>query len=307
MFNKLRRYYNQNRTKIWRIVGIIAFIIILIQLANYISGISLNNENNKKQKNTISKTELQTESIISDTKIGEKTATNNNEAIEKFVNYCNEGDINSAYNMLTDECKEVCYKSIDDFKNYYYNQIFTGKKLYTKENWYSDDNLVTYRVVFTNDILADGGKKSEETFGDYITAVKLKDETKLNINQFITKETIDKKYEDSHLTIEVKEQQIHRLYEIYEINFTNNAANEITLYDTSVNTDSEWYVMDKKSNKSDVAIGEISSNLLTIQPGETKTLKVKFMKTYNPDKKTKKICLENIICNNEKIDIELKL
>lgn len=304
MFNKLKRYYNQNRNKIWEIIGICAFIIILIQAANYFAGLNLKNKKTDRS-NVIKESQLQSKSIISDTKISTETAKKNNEVIDEFVKFCNEGKIDSAYDMITQECKNAVYKTIEQFKKEYYDVIFSSEKLYTKENWYSDDNLVTYRVIYTNNILADGEKKSDETFGDYITTIKEDDETKLNIGQFIKFENINKKREENNLKIEILEKQVFRLYEMYKISFTNNSDSEITLYDTAVGSDSKWYVTDKGSTKYNVTIGEIAENLLKIQPGETKTLTAKFMKTYNPNKKTKEIYFENIICNNEKININM--
>lgn len=39
--NKIVRFYNQNKNMIWRIIIIVAFVIIIIRLANYLAGLSL--------------------------------------------------------------------------------------------------------------------------------------------------------------------------------------------------------------------------------------------------------------------------
>ena len=305
MFNKLRRYYNQNRRKIWKVIGICAFVIIIIQIANYWAGQSLKKDNDKPAVSK--KDEYQRESIISDKKIEEKVAKQNNKTIDEFVQYCNDGKIESAYAMLTDECKTALYKNIENFKNYYYNRIFTTKKLYTKENWYSDDNLVTYRVVYTNDILADGIEKSDETFGDYITVVKDKEQYKLNIGQFINYKEIDKIYENSDIKIEIISAKIFRMYEIYSIKFYNKTNGEIYLYDTQIDSNLNWHLEDKESNKAKVAISEVPGSYLKIESEMTQNIEAKFTKTYNPDKKTKKIVFENININGNLNKIEIDL
>lgn len=305
MFNKLIRYYNQNRKMIWRIIGICAFIIIMIRLANYIAGLDIKNKQETTYDNKEEK--LQTESIISDTKISEKTAISNNQAIEEFVGFCNDGKIESAYAMLTEDCKNALYETVDVFKELYYNKIFATKKLYTKENWYSDNGVVTYRVTYTNNLLADGGVKSEESFGDYITVIKDNDQYKLNIGQFIDGEELNKTYEDDNIKIEVISRQTFRLYEIYQIEFYNKTQSTINLYDTQINSDSKWYIIDKDSKKSNAAISEVPGSYLNIEANRNQTINVKFTKTYNPDKKTNKITFENIRIGNDTTSIEIKL
>ncbi len=306
MFNKLKRYYNQNRKKIWSIIGICVFIIILIQTANYLAGLSLKNKGEKK-KNAVTKDEIQTESIISESKVSETVAKNNNNAIDEFVQFCNDGKIDSAYAMLTADCKEALYNSLEDFEKFYYNKIFNEKKLYTKENWYSDKDMVTYRITYTNNILADGGVKSEETFGDYITVINNNGKYELNIGQFINKRNLDKTYEDDNIKIEVESAQIFRLYEIYKIKFYNKTNGEINIYDTQVNADADWHIEDKNKTESKVAIGEAPASYLKIESGMTQTINAKFTKTYNPEKTTKKILLENIKIGNDIKTVEINL
>ena len=101
--NNIVRWYNQNRSKIWRIIIIVAAVIILIRLANYYAGISNRNKYRNIKNNGSTEKELQTQSVISETTISEETAKKNNDAIKSFVDYCNNGNTQSAYNMLTDK------------------------------------------------------------------------------------------------------------------------------------------------------------------------------------------------------------
>lgn len=306
MLYKLKRFYNQNRKKIWKIIGICAFIIILIQAANYIARMSSKTGKNKSNNTTL-EDEIQTESIISESSVSEKVAKSNNDTIDEFVQFCNDEKIDSAYAMLTADCKEVLYNTLEDFEKYYYNKIFTGKKLYTKENWYSDKDMVTYKIIYTNNILADGGVKSEETFGDYITVINNNGKNELNIGQFINKKNLDKTYEDDNIKIEVESAQIFRLYEIYIIKFYNKTNGEINIYDTQINADADWHIEDKNETESKIAIGEIPGSYLKLESGMTKTINAKFTKTYNPEKVSRKIIFENIKIENEIKNVKIDL
>ena len=121
---KLRRWYNQNRKTIWKVTGFIVFLIALIQLLNHISRSNNESANNVNVSNTVNReyTDLTLET--------DKSALNNQkispgqsddiEIINNFFKYCNEKDINKAYELLTDECKEEMYPSIDVFQQAYY-------------------------------------------------------------------------------------------------------------------------------------------------------------------------------------------
>ena len=118
--NKLIRLYNQNRAIFWVIVIIIALILIVLQTLNSI--VKQDNEDKKSQmlqnalnqanmvQNQTIQNKVQADKSIS---TGEKVvnAKSNEELIKEFVKCCNEGKLEIAYNMLTDECKETLYPS----------------------------------------------------------------------------------------------------------------------------------------------------------------------------------------------------
>ena len=302
MFNKIRRFYNQNYKKIIMIILIIIMIIVLIQVANYLAKNGLEKTSKTKSTNS-SNTNLQTQSIISDTTIDEEKAKKNNDIIEQFVNFCNKKDIKSAYNILSDDCKQIIYNNnIDLFTNNYYNLIFTSTKSYTKENWMSTENMTTYKIQYTNDILADGKYKKEENFGDYITIIYDNKIPKLNISKFVTKEELNKTYEDDNIKIE-----IHTVYkyinsEIYKIKFTNKTDKEIKLYDINDNT--KWYLQDENSSKYNVVESSLQNNLLILNANGEQDITVQFNKNYNSKKEVNKMLWENIKINDKNTSLE---
>ena len=74
--------------------------------------------------------------------------------MNSFISYCNNNDIASAYNLLSDGCKKELFNTQNDFKQKYYDKIFTSKKDYNIEAWKYTGVGVTYRVTFSNDILS---------------------------------------------------------------------------------------------------------------------------------------------------------
>ena len=139
--NKFIRWYNQNRKKVWSILGIIVIIIVVIQLIN----------NYYKQKN---EEEISNSNEVQNITLNEnynniRVDDNNSvlsgnamssaqeeqiQIIDTFVDYCNRGDVESAYQLITDECKQEMYPELDNFTNSYYNETFAD----------SEKNVISY-------------------------------------------------------------------------------------------------------------------------------------------------------------------
>lgn len=306
MLNKIIRFYNQNKIEIISILLMIIVFLSVIYIINYY--IKEDNENklkNVKYENNISDT-LQTKSIISNTYINKDTAQENNDIIDQFISLCNENNFNDAYSMLTDDCKDEVFNSNEtEFEKNYCNKIFKNKKSYQKDNWISSDIRVTYKIIYTNNILENGGKNSEDSFGDYITIEKKDNYTKLNIANFVGKDEINKNYEDDNILIEVESKDIYIDYETYKVKFTNKSSESVELYNE--NYKSKWYAEDNKSKKYNVEINEIPKIYFTIDKNNFKLINEKFIKTYSLDREINTLHFENIKLNNEIKNVDLKI
>lgn len=292
MFNSLKGFYNQNRKKIILIVLAVVSVIVIVRVANYLAKVNSENRQSDSSNETLREEELKTKSIISDKSISETTATVNNNAIDQFINYCNKGDIDNAYNMLSTDCKKVVYNNDENnFKNGYYDIIFSSSKEYEKDNWITNDDSVTYRIDYKSEALSSGGKMEGNSYADYITVVYEDNQAKLNISNFVGKYSIDKTYEDDNIKINIASKNIFMEYETYEISFINKSSNNMKLYGDS----SKWYAKDKNSNQYNVAISEIAKEFFNIEPQNVRVLNVKFIKTYNPEKELQSINFENMM------------
>lgn len=298
--NNLIRFYNQNRRKIFKIIIIIIFLFLLLQLFNFFA-----KDNDKVVTKNDSKDSLEIEkksnnAIISDQSLtsgkqlsGERLK-NDSEIINKFLNYCNEGNLNEAYNILTDECKEEMYPTIDDFKKIYYDNTFgEKKKSYTIENWMED----TYQVNITEDSLATGRLDKNETKQDYITVIE-KDKTyKININNYIGRKYVNKVTETENIKFTIQSIDTYMDYQIYNIQVENNTDNTVLL-DTGDSTKSV-YLLDSKKMKYYFYNNEIIKEKFKIQGKYKNTIKIKFNNSYSSSRTIKKIVFSNVILNYE--------
>lgn len=298
--NRLTKFYNQNRYIIWLVILIVVAIITLIQILDEFASKKIAKEDDIS-KNTIITTDINKNySVIT----GEEIKNNASQIIETFLDYCNNGKIDLAYEILSDDCKEVLYPTIKDFQEKYYNKIFINKKSYVLQAWINTQNTYTYKVDFVDDMLATG-KPSNKSICDYYTVIKNNDIYELNINKFIEIKNINKSQEKDNIIINIKRKRIYTEHEIYEIEIKNQASGEIKLDDLTKNT--TIYLEDGKQEKYYWNSSEFIDEDMLVVEGQTKVIQINFNKWYQPQNQSRKIVFSNIIKKQEKTIIDISL
>lgn len=297
---KIIRFYNQNRKQIIRVIAIITFIIVLIQMLNYIyKNKTDNNNQNYISENTNSNignlgTIVSNKSAITDTKINSEKLKDDVTIINEFIESCNERNIEKAYNLLSDECKEEMYPTENEFYDNYYMTIFNNNKLeYSVENWIED----TYEVKFIEDMLATG-KISEENKQDYITIVEEDNSFKININNYIGREILNKNIETNDIILNLIQKDIYMDYEVYKITIKNNTGKSILLApEDKTNT---IYLQNSNGGKFYAASSELLKEELLLENSYSHTIDVKFNKTYSYSNNIKSLSFSNVILDYDK-------
>lgn len=296
------RWYNQNRKSFWITIGIIILIIGVIQLINYFYKVrgeeQLKNPSNQIQ-NTVSNYNYNhvevddSHSSLTGEKISEDQETEIG-VIDNFINACNEKNLQGAYDLLTDECKEVMYPTLEDFEQAYYNQVFGNtRKNITVDNWI--DNI--YKLDINEDFLSTGKYSKEDTIQDYITVEEIDNQYKLNINRYVGRKDIGKSKEDKNIRIEIEQTDIYMDYQIYKIKVTNNSENTILL-DDGVDIEA-MYIEDENGVQYTAYTHEINEGQLMVSPRETKELEIKYYSRYGSEKVIDKVVFSRMILNNE--------
>ena len=300
--NIIIRWYNQNRKIIWLVIAIIIGIVGLIHTLN-----SFYKDNTKEESSSTNSATTYNNpnySVITDKEISETKSQESIDLIKKFFNYCNNGNIQEAYNLLSQDCKEELYPSVDIFKNQYYNRIFTESKMYNSVLWISSKDRNTYRLEIIGDILATGQKESMPIV-DYYTVISENEKTRLNISSYIGKENINISKTQDDVTITLLNKKTYMDYEKYEIKVKNETQGRITL-NSKQNTDS-MYIQDENDLKYIAFRNEISEYDLSIPRGFNRTYNIKFNSGYNPSKGIEKIIFDNMIVNSESTKFEIEL
>ena len=288
----LRRFIDKNRKLIGYLIIIILFAFISIKALN-----SYYEEDEKRKKQEVENIKNNTSNIENGQSTNVTDKKNDIEkTMETFVEYCNNRKIEKAYEMLTEQCKEAMFPTVEDFEKIYINTVYDVTRTYKLVKWSTEENRVTYNVKLSEDILATGniGNSTEE----YYTFVKNDDGTyKLNVNNYIYGE--DKNIEDdiNGINVKIKHVDVYDEYESTEIVITNNSDKIINL--TGNKYMKNIYLKNAKGTAYSSFNSEFDSQELIMNPNSVRTFIVKFNKSYDAVNKARYLILSDVIMDYE--------
>ncbi len=292
--NNVVRYYNQNRREIFIIIVIILLIIVLLRAVDYKLAQNKKKEVNNEQVNVMTEdiNKNDKKSIIS----GKKNEVSGNEdikIIKKFIQYCNDGDTQCAYDLLSDDCKKEVFPTIEYFVNNYYNNNFKMSQIANIKNWIN----TTYKVdLKENNIYT--GNTDGASIQDFITVVKQANENKLNINNYIGKQSINKENNIHNMDIKVTEKNIYMSDEVYTFEIKNNNNYKVIL--DNLDTTDGIYISDENKMKYMAYTHELSKERLTLNSKSVITIKIKFANSYISNRKISRVTFSKVIINDDK-------
>lgn len=299
---KLKRYFNKNTKKIFIFIAIIILVIAVIQVLNQIVKNKEKQEINNISENYINKTERDT--VITEGKVEKEKNDKFVELINSFINYCNDKKFEDAYELLSSDCKQQLYPTVESFKKSYCNMIFSVKRQANIQSWITKNGIYTYKVTLIGDLLSNMDSSQTE---DYYSIINENNKLKLNINNFIGKKVLNKDAESDKIKIKANFVYIYMDYEIYDFEIINDTNNDIQL-DTKKKTDT-MYIMDNNNNWYSSQNYQLTSNDLTIKAKNKKQINISYGKGYNSKSDTKEIVFSNIVSslNSQIDDIKISL
>lgn len=295
--HRLLRFYRQNRMAVWVLILGIIFIILVIQVLNSISRRNMEEENRKilEEETTLSNVvsyDNQSKSIISDEDVPEQYREDFGNLIEQFFNYCTQHEPQKAYSLLSQDTIDTLYPTVEIFESLYCSEKFEGDKDFSFQSWIKSGDLYIYQVKIFDNMLATG-KSNDTYYEDYVTIAPEDGEYKLNINNLIGVKNIYQSYSSEELDITVEESQVFMDYEIYSFEIKNKTDKTILL-DSREDTDST-YLLDDTNNQYSALLYENNEEELILQPGETKTISIRFSDVYREGIVITQIHFSNIV------------
>lgn len=296
--HKLLRYYNQNKIKIWAVVLAIVLGYALLQVLN--SAIANHNteENNEQEttSNNVVSYRNESESMVTGGRVSSTYSEQIGQVINQFFTYCVNHDPQRAYDMVSNNTKQVLYQTEELFEKNYYQNKFNGNKQFSFQSWSRTDTLYIYQVRIFDNMLATG-QTSDNYIEEYVTIAVEEGRYKLNLNSYLGRKQISVKNEDENLSIQVVMVDRYLDYEVYTLNVQNKTDSNILL-DTKRKTNS-CYVVDSMGNKFEALLYENSDEDLEILPNEMKTIQIRFSDAYREGLQIKSINFTDIVNSEE--------
>ena len=299
---KIIRLYNRNRRIIWISLIVVIFCIAIIGVINkvYQEQANENMEQYSKQLQEASNKENPSE-VVNYNKAAQSITTGGSVdqdikdevqgVLEQFIQYVTSKQVEQAYNLLTEDCKEILYPTLEGFEQKYCQDLYD--KIYDFQSWSSTDNTYVYQVRFYDNMLSAGLDFTNHYLEDYITVLKKGDVYKVNIHNFMRANNIRKTAEANKVQFKVNNVETYLDYEIYEIEVTNDSSKEIIL-DTR-EKDNSVYVKNNDGLKIQALLYENTDEDLRVQAGESKKIRIKFNNTFNGEKRIVSLGFSDII------------
>lgn len=295
---KLNEFWQKYKERISKAgIIIVVFVVIILSLRMFFASMS-----RKAVSNDTAPSSYKPEStVISGSDVTPKKQEENFNRIDEFMNYCNAKDINSAYNMLTDECKQSTYKTIEEFNKKFYKEVFAKNRKYNIQAWATNYKYVVYKLRITDDILATGNYNSSAKYETYITTYLKENTDKVSIGEYVYTEDINKQTNTNLLQATAIKKNIYVKEEEYEIKVKNLSDKTILLYDLKNKNSINLY--GSNGNPYLPYYDKLSNINFRIDYGETITIKLKFNKSIGSDNKSKEIRFDKIITDYEQYKI----
>lgn len=209
--------------------------------------------------------------------------------VDKYFNYCNNGEYENAYNLITEECREKLYPTLEQFTSYV-NFVFKGKKkIYNIQNYSIYENKYIYTIRILDDILANGTTDGYSYYEEKLVLIEENGEFKLSIGEYIGDEKLNIQVEDDNMIVEITNKSVDYETETYTIKITNKTDKYIVIAD---NTQDNEIVLDVSGQ----ARHPINTTFVWFfaRPNSTAKLDVQFNKFYDNGLKSNKLTLNAI-------------
>lgn len=269
--------------KYGKLIGIILITLIVIySIDKIVKSIS--------EVNTVPETSLTPNiSVINSKKTPKKVQKTTEDFVEEFVNYCNEGEYEKAYNLLSEDCREYRFKTLEEFTLYIKNRFY-AKRNYSIQSYSVYNKKYIYVLKLFDDIMATGLTNNNYKYKEEIIIAYYNDKNEIvfNFGEFIDREKISSVQENDYLKVDVESRIINYGNEIYYVRLTNRSNYTIVIQDGNVEDEEVLLNIGNENRANEI------SNPIVLKPRESKTISVYFNKFYDDGDESKSIILNNI-------------
>lgn len=159
------------------------------------------------------------------------------ELIDEYIGYCNEGNYQKAFNMLSEDCKSYSFDNdVENFMAHVLTKMPTQKKYFIQDysnTKYNNRKFYIYEVRYTNDLLASGLTNTTYGFTSEKFTFYRDSDNKIQIStgDYIYHTDIKSISENEYLKIDVLDKVVNYETEEYTVKFTNRSNYTVVVAD----------------------------------------------------------------------------
>lgn len=292
----LNEKYQRNKSVIWFIIAVVVLFILVMRNFDKVS-----NSHRGSSETTTS------ESVSYDKKIRDAAVKSEDnydnvkenlngvsmkkeDCIKLFVQLCNNGKIQAAYDCLSDFCKQELYPTKQKFIDDYYGVIFK----ISKECEITEVKNDTYKVKYTNDSISTGGNSDgSEGIVDYITYDTA---GKISISGLLKVEEPKITSIAPYFTVYVDKIKTYSDKIIYDVRVKNNTKADIYINDED---NSNLYVRDDSNGIISVDTSGLFDSDYLVTGGSTKSFTLMVNSNAFDINSISELCFGNMIIKNK--------
>lgn len=214
------------------------------------------------------------------------------EMIEEYVGYCNEGNYQRAFDMLSEDCRKYEYNdNVEKFMDHVLIKMPIPKH-YAIQNYsntrYDGKDIYVYEIKYTDDLLATGLTNSTYAFTSEKIAFYREDgEVLMNVGEYIYHTDVKSISENEYLKIDVIDKTVNYDSEVYEVKLTNRSNYTVVIAD-GIESEEVVLVLPKETRN------RMSISDIVLGPQENQTLKFKFTKYVDDGDKSQSLMFSSI-------------
>lgn len=269
-FTEFRLKFKRFLRKYQRVI----FVILIVWAIIFFINLMLKNKNVKPEATTTYK--VHTSVIDSSSSTPKSMQTSIEEMIEEYVGYCNEGNYQKAFNMLSEGCRKYEFNNdVDKFMEHVLVKMPTPKK-YSIQDYsnikYGNNRLYIYEIKYTDDLLATGLTNSTYSFtSEKLTFCDGKNGIEMSAGNYIYYAEIKGISENEYLKIDVVGKVVNYSIETYEVKFTNRSNYTVVVADGQESNEAILILPNETRNRSELTD-------IVLKPQESITLEMVFPK-----------------------------
>ncbi len=209
--------------------------------------------------------------------VPQKVSNQVEEMLEQYVGYLLEGNVEMAYQMISDNCKQWSFENnINVFTSYVLEKVGAAKR-YTIQNYSNEGNTYVYQVKYMDDFLATGLTNTTYSFTEEKIVFKRQKDGRLEmaVGSFIDYEELQNVSENEYLKVDLQAVQKYYSYEEYTVKITNRSDDTIVISDAQEEGEI-FLTLTSNDTRNAVNIAD-----LVLGPKESITKQIRFQKFYD--------------------------